>query len=88
MPRNLLSFGNDAVRELVGIRLARSAFLSLRPSAELGVALSGPGLGSGRGLTAEATNKFSNVNFVSAVRAFHRPQDTTPTAYESCTISK
>ena len=75
------------MRYLIRVRLALAAFLSFRPATELGVAPGGSGLGSGRLLTTETANQLADVNFVSTVRTFHRPQSTALNAYESCTKS-
>ena len=71
MPRNLLSFGNDAVRDLIGVRFTLASLLALRPAAELGVGASCAGLGFRSGSAAFRADQSAYVNFVSTVRAFH-----------------
>ena len=81
MLRNLLSLGNDAVRDLVRVLLAFAALLALRPSAELGVGASCAGLGFGL----RATEQRADVYFTSTVRACvcHRPHDNPANAYDA-----
>ena len=79
MLRDLLSLGNNAVSDLVGV-LSLSAF---RPAAELGVAASRERLGLRSGATAFRADQSAYVNFVSTVRAFHLPNNTTPNAYDA-----
>lgn len=88
MPRNLLSFGNDAMRDLVRVRLALAALLALRPAAEFGVAFSCGSFRSRRGAAAKPgvfAQHFVSIGFpfVTAIRAFHRPQNTTTNAYDA-----
>ena len=77
MQRKTLSFGNDAMRYLIRVRLALAAFLSLRPATELGVAPGGSGLGSARS-TPKLSGYLAGIGrpFVSTLRAFHYPKDT------------
>ena len=56
-----------------------AAFSALRPTAELRVGASGFGFG----LRGRAAEQGSDVNFVSTVRAFHLPNNTTPNAYDA-----
>lgn len=74
--RKLLSFRDDAVRDLIRVRLALAALLAFGPSAKLGVALRGPGFLSGRLRTAFAPHLGGKVGatgnpLVTAIRAFH-----------------
>jgi len=69
--RNLLSLGNDAVRDLVRVRLSLAALLTFRPASQLGVGASCAGLGSRSGLATFRADQSAYVNFVSTVRAFH-----------------
>ncbi len=88
MPRNPLSFGNDAVGDLICIRFAFAALFAFRPAAELRVAPRRHSLRSGRGTTAKAgvfAQYFVSIGFpfVTAIRAFHRPELTTANAYDA-----
>jgi hypothetical protein len=84
--RNLLSLGDDAVRDLVRVLLALAALLALGPAAELGVGPGSLGFRSGT----HAAEQRADVNFTPAVRTLfgHRPHDNPANAYESCTKSK
>lgn len=84
--RNLLNLGDNAMRDLIRVLGAFSAFLALGPAAQLGVGASGPGLCFGL----RATEQRTDVNFSPAVRTLfgHRPHDNPANAYESCTKSK
>jgi hypothetical protein len=86
LPRNLLSLGDNAVRDLVRVLLALAALLALGPAAELCVGASCAGLGLGL----RAAEQSADVYFTSTVRALvcHRPHDNPATTYESCTKSK
>lgn len=79
MPRKPLSFGNDAMRDLIRVL----ALPSLRPATELGIGASCAGLGSRPGFTTFRADQSAYVNFVSTVRAFHLSKDTTPNAYDA-----
>ncbi len=69
--------------------LALAAFLSLRPTTELGITLGCSGFGFARS-TPKLSGYLAGVRrpFVSTLRTFHRPQLTTHNAYDSCTNSK
>lgn len=76
MPRNLLSFGNDAVRDLVRVRLALAALLSFRPTSKFGVAAGGDSFCSRRGAATKPrvfAQHFVSLGrpFISTLRAFH-----------------
>lgn len=75
---NLLSLGDNAVRDLVRVRLALAALLAFGPAAQLGVGSGCAGLGSGRLLTAFTARlggQFAAVGcpLVTTIRAFHCP---------------
>jgi hypothetical protein len=84
LPRKLLSFGDDAVSQLVGIRLALATLLAFWPAAELGVGACGFGFCSA-GSTPKLSSQFAVVGrpFVTALRTLHRPQNTTQTACDA-----
>lgn len=86
MPRNLLSLGDNAVRDLVRVLGAFAALLAFGPSAQLGVGASGLGFCFGL----RAPEQRTDVNFSPAMRTLvsHRPHDNPANAYESCTKSK
>lgn len=76
MPRKFLSGGDDAMRNLVRVRITLAALLALRPAAKLGVALRSSRLGSGRlgaAFSPHLSGKFAAIGrpFVTASRAFH-----------------
>lgn len=78
MLRNLLSLGDNAVCDLIRIRLAFAALLPLGPASQLGVGPGCAGLGSRRGratFTARLGGQFAAIGcpFVTAIRAFHCP---------------
>jgi hypothetical protein len=80
--------GDDAVRDLVRVRFAFAAFLPLRPSAQLGVRASCAGLGARCGrssFTSGLSGQLAAVwrPFVTAIRAFHVPDNTTANAYDA-----
>lgn len=76
------------MRDLIRVRPAFAAFLSLRPATELGVAPGGSCFGSALS-TPKLSGYLAGIRrpFVSTLRTFHRPQNTTIEAYESCTKS-
>jgi hypothetical protein len=72
LPRELFSFGNDAVSYLVRVTFALAAFLSLRPATEPSVAPGCSGLGFASSMP-KLSGKLAAIwrPFVTALRAFH-----------------